>query len=134
MRDEHCECALLRAVGERWPPVDIKIACAHHVARIYFAGVRIQEIIGDKHFVPRVDEVDVDIICHLKVTVHAQETSDTAIDRVVESIRIETVDARIAQEILVLACGHVRCGDESRRKLVWSTATTTADEVSSENY
>lgn len=96
------------------------------MSRVDLVGGSAQEIVCDEHLVPCVDEVDVDIVGHLQVTVHAQETCERAIDGVMERIAIQAVYRLIAEEVLVLVRCEVGSSEETRRKLRWCATTTTA--------
>ena len=72
----------------------------------------VQEIVVDEHLVPRRDEIGLQIIRGFEITVHAEETRQVAINRVMEGDGIERVLPLIPHEILALLSGQVRGGDE----------------------
>lgn len=45
----------------------------------------IEEIIVDEHLIPGSDKVDIDVICDLKVSIHAKETGERTINGIMES-------------------------------------------------
>ena len=105
--DELTELLSLCTICQTGPSEHILITRSKHVSRVKFVGLRIQEFIGHNHFVPCSDKVDIDIVSHVQVSVHTQESTKRSVDRVVESCRIETCIPFITQEILALVLSHV---------------------------
>ena len=88
--------------------------------------ISVQEVVANKHLIPRGDEVDVNIVCDLEVTVHSKETRERTVDGIVESDTIKTVERRATEEELVVGRREVGCRKETtRRELCRSTTTTT---------
>ncbi len=100
--DECTEHELLCAVDERRPAEHIKIGNTKHVPRIYQAGLMVEEVVVDENLIPGGDKVDIDIECDLQIAIHAKETGQRAVDRIVKGDCIETDATLIAQEVLVL--------------------------------
>lgn len=67
---------------------------------IHQARRRIEEIIVNKHLIPRCNEVDVNIISDLQVTVHPKETREGAIYGIVESDAVQPIKGRISKKIV----------------------------------
>jgi|HubBroStandDraft_3_1064219.scaffolds.fasta_scaffold578067_1 hypothetical protein len=53
--------------------------------------VWVYHIVVDEHLIPRSDKIGVGIISDLKISVHAKETGDGTIGRIVERHAIQTV-------------------------------------------
>lgn len=53
--------------------------------------VRVYHIIVDEHLIPGSDKISVGIVSDLKISVHAKETGDGTIGRIVECHAIQTV-------------------------------------------
>ena len=79
--NESAKDATLRAVLQTRPPEDIEVTRAVHVPRVDFVAAWVEEVIVRKHLIPRGDEVDINIVGDLQVTIHAEETSESTVKR-----------------------------------------------------
>lgn len=74
---------------------------------IHIAKPRIEKIIVHEHLVPRRNKIDVNIVCHLEVTIHAKEACKCTVDGVVESHTIQGIERGFTEEVLILICSDV---------------------------
>ena len=114
----------MRAVLQTGPPEDIEVTRAEHVPRVDVAGLVVEEVIVDEHLVPSSDEIGVDIERDLEVTIHAQETRESAIRGVMEGGAIQRVQRPVAKEVLIHVGRCVGCLEETWRTLCGCTTAT----------
>jgi hypothetical protein len=81
--------------------------------RIEFIGIWVEHIIIDNHLIPSSDEVDIDIVSNLQIPVHAKETGQGTIRRIMKRDAIQAIDRSIAEKILILARGKIDRGEKS---------------------
>ena len=87
---------------------------------------RIDEIVIDKHFVPRANKIDIDVVGDLQVPVHSEEALERAVDRIVERDSVETVEPCISQEVLVVTGCQIRGSKVTGRELGGSSTSAAA--------
>jgi hypothetical protein len=66
--------------------------------RIDLSGECVHEVVINKHLVPHADEVHVDIVCNLQVTVYAEEVLERAIDKIMEGDGVKTVIGGVSRK------------------------------------
>jgi len=131
-RDEGSEKRLVRSVLESSPPEDVEVSDSAegeeeeeggddqrrrskrggregrrtinslHVSNVERSRRRVEEVVVDDHLVVGGDEVDVDIVGNGQISVHAEESSESSVDRVVECDSVETVRSEISHEVLLI--------------------------------
>ena len=102
------------------------------MARIKVTTTRVEEIVVDHHLVPCGDEIDVDIVRDLKITVHSQETRKRAVERVVEGDSIKRIQRGVAKEELAVRAGDIDCGIKTTGQLCCGAPTTAGKCVSTD--
>lgn len=98
------------------------------MAGIQQAGHLVDKVVVDKHLVPRSDEIDIDVVGDIEITIHSQETRKGTINGVMESHAVETVFTLFAQEVLIVGRRQVGGDQKTTRTLSGCATTTTAKE------
>jgi hypothetical protein len=98
------------------------------VSRIKLSRVGVDVVVRNDHLVVRGDEVDVDVVRDGEVSVHAHESSEGPVDRVVAGNRVESNVVGVSHEVLIVARLDLNGGVEGRRKLSRRSSSTSAEE------
>lgn len=93
----------------------------------------VQEVVVDEHLVPGTDEIGIEIVCVLEVSVHTQESRQCTIDGVMERNTVQAIMADITKEVLV-HLGRDVCRVQETRRLLRRCTTTTAVKRNHENF
>lgn len=109
--DKLSQLLTLSSVCQTRPSEDILIGGPIHVTRVKVVGLRVKEFVGNDHFVPRSNKVNIDIVGYLQVTVHTKESTERSIDGVVECCRVKTGNTFISQEISLILGKLNRLGE-----------------------
>ena len=108
----------LSPIVQTVPPEHVEIARPVHVTGVDLSGERVDEIIINKHLIPCVDEIHINIICDLQVTVHPEEALERAIDRIVECGAVETIERpSFSEEVLIISGSQVGGSKETGGQL-----------------
>ena len=117
----------LSPIVQTVPPEHIEIARPVHVTGVDLSSERVDEIVINKHLIPRADEIHIDIVCDLQVTVHPEEALERAIDRIVEGDAVETVKGSVSEEVLIIAGSQVGGGKETSGQLRGGSTPATVE-------
>jgi hypothetical protein len=75
---------LLRPILQAWPAENVEITGPKQMLWIDYTSIGVYEIIINEHLIPRSDKIDVDIESDLQISIHAKETGQSAVSRIVK--------------------------------------------------
>ncbi len=74
----------MRSILQAGPAVHVEVTGPKHVLWIDLTSIGVYEIIIDEHLVPSGDEIDADVESDLQISIHAEETGQRTVSRIME--------------------------------------------------